>query len=84
MSAVSAEFSHAHANVAGSSDRRGSGGSPASDQESNDQAAEDAPDGRATRAENPGASQTRLPGTVTPGADFGANEWLVDELFQQY
>jgi 2-oxoglutarate decarboxylase len=85
MSAVSAEFSHAHANVAASSDRSGSsGGSPASDHEPGDSAADHAPSGSATAARNPDPTQKRLPGTLTPGADFGPNEWLVDELYQRY
>src|SRR5690349_12323778 len=59
MPAVSAEFSHAHANVA------------ASDQDGSDRAAPSDPP-RSARA------------PLTQGADFGPNEWLVDELYQRY
>jgi 2-oxoglutarate dehydrogenase E1 component len=86
MSAVSAEFSHAHAKAAAASDRSGSGGGPsASNQESTDQAAANAaPTERTPGGQNPYAKQKKPSGTLTPGAEFGANEWLVDELYQQY
>ncbi|HEX3713344.1 MAG TPA: hypothetical protein VHV09_11165, partial [Trebonia sp.] len=29
-------------------------------------------------------NQPAEPGTASAGADFGANEWLVDELYQRY
>ncbi|HEX9063614.1 MAG TPA: multifunctional oxoglutarate decarboxylase/oxoglutarate dehydrogenase thiamine pyrophosphate-binding subunit/dihydrolipoyllysine-residue succinyltransferase subunit, partial [Streptosporangiaceae bacterium] len=62
MSAVSAEFSHASANVAAPSDRSSGTGEP-------DGEAKEQPEAPASRARN---------------ADFGPNEWLVDELYQRY
>ena len=71
MSAVSAEFSHAHANVAASSDHSGpADGSQDGEQETSDQA----------RPQQRGPAGPLL----TPNADFGPNEWLVDELYQRY
>jgi multifunctional 2-oxoglutarate metabolism enzyme len=71
MSAVSAEFSRAPAEAAASDHRTGSSGAPPnSEHDTGEQDAESKPRG-------PGATRTR-------GADFGPNEWLVDELYQQY
>src|SRR6266851_4835833 len=71
MSAVSAEFSRAPANAAAPAHRSGgSGEPPSSEQDTGDLDAE-------TKQRGPGAKRT-------PGADFGPNEWLVDELYQQY
>ena len=66
MSAVSAEFSHASANVAAPSGRDSAAGAGPSGGE---------PDGEPGREAKPGRAA---------GADFGPNEWLVDELYQRY
>src|SRR6266851_3639746 len=71
MSAVSAEFSRAPANAAAPAHRSGgSGEPPSSEQDTGEQDAE-------TKQRGPSAKRT-------PGTDFGPNEWLVDELYQQY
>src|SRR5262245_20271694 len=72
MSAVSAEFSRAPANAATPAHRSGTSGEPPStEHDAGEQDAE-------TKRRGPAAA------TRTPGADFGPNEWLVDELYQQY
>jgi len=71
MSAVSAEFPRAPANAAAPAHRSGgSGEPPSSEQDTGEQDAE-------TKQRVPSAKRA-------PGADFGPNEWLVDELYQQY
>src|SRR5260370_36180752 len=71
MSAVSAEFPRAPANAAAPAHRSGgSGAPPSSEQDTGEQDAE-------TKQRVPSAKRA-------PGADFGPNEWLVDELYQQY
>jgi multifunctional 2-oxoglutarate metabolism enzyme len=75
MSAVSAEFSRAQP-----ADGRRTG----PDDTGQDNTSQD---NNSTRdnATRDSAAKTRVPaGTLTPGADFGANEWLVDELYQRY
>ena len=70
MSAVSAEFPRAPANAAAPAHRSGgSGQPPSSEQDTGEQDAE--------KQRGPSAKRT-------PGTDFGPNEWLVDELYQQY
>ncbi len=73
MSAVSAEFPHAPANVDPPSGR-----APDS---SGDQA-----DGKNAGGGQAGEGQRARRGTTirTPNTDFGPNEWLVDELYQRY
>jgi len=84
MSAVSAEFSHAPANVAASSGQD-PGRSPRQNPSQND-----GPN-RADRSEPPhgeqdadGGRRARPDAKRTPGTDFGPNELLVDELYQRY
>src|SRR6266581_5591101 len=73
MSAVSAEFPQAPANVDPPSGR-----APDS---SGDQA-----DGKNAGGGQAGEGQRARRGTTirTPNTDFGPNEWLVDELYQRY
>ncbi|HUZ52991.1 MAG TPA: multifunctional oxoglutarate decarboxylase/oxoglutarate dehydrogenase thiamine pyrophosphate-binding subunit/dihydrolipoyllysine-residue succinyltransferase subunit, partial [Streptosporangiaceae bacterium] len=80
MSAVSAEFSHAPANVAASS-----GQNPGQNR------SENAGQNPAPRSEPPageqdaeGRQRARRGTARTPGTDFGPNELLVDELYQRY
>jgi len=72
MSAVSAEFSRAPANSAAAAHRTGSSDEPTSNEP--DTGEQDA------QSKQPGPAGA----TPTSGADFGPNEWLVDELYQQY
>jgi 2-oxoglutarate dehydrogenase E1 component len=76
MSAVSAEYSRAPADTAAAANRSGgSGEPPSSEQGTSEQGT----------GEQDAETKQRVPGTTrTPGADFGPNEWLVDELYQQY
>ncbi len=76
MSAVSAEFSHAHANVAASSDHSGSPDRTGADG--------DAPAGELDAEPKQRGPSDPAGAALTQGADFGPNEWLVDELYQRY